>query len=260
MTYKNLPRCLAAGTLAVTAVFGLSGCDYIAPGELGQNQRLLESCPPDTKLNSLVEWDGTSSGRTEETDAERLRIVEDIARKTAVCGGHLTVSAFSAGSASTVTVYDGDLDLPGATDAARLRRVPDAVAEVMEQVEGSYQGAISSLPAGGTDIIGLYRLAAEQQAQLGDGYRLNLVILTDGLNNLSGVVLDGQALSPEQAVALADQATAPALPDAEVTVAGLGRVASGAAPSGLVEGLVAYYDRLCENTGAASCLSVTDWR
>jgi hypothetical protein len=67
-------------------------------------------------------------------------------------------------------------------------------------------------------------------------------------------------LTPEQASALADTVPVPQLPGAEVAVAGLGRVTGGTAPSDLVAGLVAYYDRLCARTGAASCLSVTDWR
>lgn len=260
MTYNNLARTLAAITLLCTASIGLSGCGTTAPGELGQNQRLLETCSPDTKVNSVIQWDGTNSGRTDQIDMDRLKIVEEVARKTAVCNGHLTASVFSAGSGATVTVYDGELNLPGSTENSRLRRVPDAVAEIMHHIRGSYAQAIASLPSGGTDINGLYRLASEQQAQLGDGYQLNFLILTDGFHNLSGVVLDNQELSPEQAVMLADQVNVPELPGAVITVAGLGRVAGEAAPSELVEGLVAYYDRLCENTGAASCLSVTDWR
>lgn len=260
MTYNNLQRTLAAITLVCTAAIGVSSCGMSASGQLSENQRLLETCPHDEKQNSFVTSDGTDSGRSDRTDSDRFKIIEEVARKTAVCGGFITVSVFSASSGSTVTVYDGEIDLPGATEQARLRRVPDAVAEIMDHIRDSYEEAIASLPGGGTDINGVYRLAAEQQAQLGDEYQLNLVILTDGLNNMSGVVLDNQALSPEQAVILADQVDVPALPDAVVTVAGLGRVTGEAAPSELVEGLVAYYDRLCENTGAASCLSVTDWR
>jgi len=260
MTRTNLPRTLGTISLLCVVAIGLSGCGTTAPGELSQNQRLLENCPPGTSINAVIYSDGTGSGRTDQNDTDRLKTIEDVARKTAVCGGHLKVSVFSAGSASTVTVYDSEIELPGATENARLRKVPDAVAEVMGEIRETYAGAIAALPGGGTDINGLYRLAAEQQAQFGDGYQLNFVILTDGLNNLSGVVLDSHALSLEQAIALADQVHVPELPGATVTVAGLGRIAGQPAPSELVEGLVAYFDRLCENTGAASCLSVTDWR
>lgn len=261
MTYNNLARAAVAGVLSLAAALGLTACgDVTAPGELGENQQILAGCPTDQKLDTLVQWDGSGSNQSDETTSERLAIVRQLARRTAVCQGHLTVSVFSASSGSTVTVYDSEISLDGATDNARLRRVPDAVDEIMSEVEAGLSPAISSLPGGGTDINGVYRLAGEQQAQLGEGYQLVFVILTDGLNNLSGIVLDSQVLSPDQAAALADQVSVPQLPGAEVTVAGLGRIASGAAPSELVDGLVAYYDRLCENTGAASCMSVTDWR
>lgn len=259
MTSFTVPRTLAASAIAVIALLGLTGCGN-APGELGQNQQLLASCPSGKKLNTLVEYDGTGTSQSKAITSERLRIIADVARKTAVCGGHLTVSIFAAGSASTVTVYDGDLDLSGATDNARLRRVPDAVDKVVAEVKAAYPKALSSLPPGGTDVIGLYRLAEEQQAQFGKGYQLNFIVLTDGLNNLAGVDLDTRPLSPAEATALADSTPVPKLPGASVTVAGLGRVAEGAVPSGLAEGLVAYYDRLCHNTGASSCLSITDWR
>lgn len=261
MTYNNLTRTLAAGTVILGAAFSLTACGHDGPrGEQSELQRLQSSCPSDKHLNTYVAWDGTTSNSSPETDAERLRIVGDLARRTAVCGGHFTVSVFSASSGSTVTIYDGELDISGATDIARLRRVPEALDAVQAEVKASYGPAIAGLPTGGTDINGIYRLAGEQQAQLGDEYQTVFTILTDGMNNLGGVVLDGGALSPEQASALADHVPVPQLSGAEVTVAGLGRVTGGTAPSELVAGLVAYYDRLCARTGAASCLSVTDWR
>jgi hypothetical protein len=261
MTHNNLVRGIIAVILMLGSVPGLTACDAPpSPGELGENQQILASCPAGKKLDTLIEWDGTTSNASTDTNNERLQIVRQLARRTAVCGGRLTISVFSTSSGSTATVYDGDFALPGATDNARLRHVPDAVEAAMAKVRNNLAPAIASLPTGGTDINGIYRLAGEQQAQLGDNYQLLFILLTDGMNNLGGVVLDGNALSTEQASALADQVPVPQLPGAQITVAGLGRLADGSAPSDLVAGLVAYYDRLCVRTGAASCLSVTDWR
>lgn len=261
MTHNNLTRAFTAGTLILVAVLGLTACGHDGPhGEQSELQRLQSSCPSGKKLNTYVAVDGTTSNSSPETDTERLRIVGDLARRTAVCGGHFTVSVFSVSSGSTVTVYDGELEIRGATEVGRLRRVPEAVDVVQAEVKAGYGPAIAALPSGGTDINGIYRLAGEQQAQLGDEYQTVFTVLTDGMNNLGGIVLNDGALSLEQATALADQVPVPQLPGAEITVAGLGRVTGGAAPSQLVAGLVAYYDRLCARTGAASCLSVTDWR
>lgn len=259
MTHTTLPRILAAVTLAASAALTLTSCgEFTAPGELGENQKLLSACPPNHELATLVLVDGTGSSGSNDILQERLAIIERQARETAVCGGHLTVSVYSAGSAATATLYDGELALPGATDNARLRRVPEAVEEIMAAVEGAYAEAVSSLPGGGSDITGVWRLAAEQQAQLGDGYLLRYVNLTDGLDNVS--VDAGSLGSADEATALAQSVVVPELSGAEVIVAGIGRIASDSVPSRTVDALVAFYQQLCAQSAAASCLVVTDWR
>jgi hypothetical protein len=187
-----------------------------------------------------------------------LAITADVVRRTAICGGHLLVRSFSASSGATVTIYDGDLSLPGATDNARLRRVDALVEKVMAEITAKYGDAIAALPDSGSDITSVYRLAGEYADQLGDGYQLHLYVLTDGLNNI-GTDLTSQVLTPEQATDLASTVDAPALPGSSITVAGLGRINGDPAPSALVEGLVAFYNALCVKTGAKTCVSVTDY-
>lgn len=257
MTLHTVPRTLSALTLA-TGIALLAGCTSTATGELGENQKLLAACPPGMPLDSFVLVDGSGSSDSPAITGERLSTIEAIARKTAVCGGHLTVRAFSSGSAATTLIYDSELSLPGATDNARLRRVPAAVDQAMGDVKSEYREAIASLPGGGSDISGVYRLLGEEAAQR-NGMRLEATILTDGLNNI-GVSLD-HTPTTDEAIALADSVSVPKLPaGAEITVVGLGRVAGDPLPSTFVEGLVSFYDRLCANTGAGHCLSVTDRR
>jgi hypothetical protein len=258
MYHPPFPRLLAATALLSIAV-GLTACsDYSAPGGLGSDQEILGSCPKDLKLNTYVQVDGTGSNRSEQITSERLSVIEKLARETAVCGGHLTVVGYSAGSASTVTIYDGELSLPGATDIARLRKVPEAVEQIATEIGARYNTALDSLPDGGSDIAGMWRLAAEQQTQLGDGYQLRYVNLTDGLDNLSG------ALSGTLSVAEAEQTAAtvavPDLSGARVTIAGVGRVSGPPVPSPQVEALIAFYSAMCKNSDAADCIVVTDWR
>lgn len=258
MTEKTLLRGGVVATLLVAAALSLTACSgYRAPGELGENQAILDECP-DQKLNTYIQVDGTGSGRSPEADADRLEIIHGLARETAVCGGHITVAGYSASSGATVTIYDDEIALPGATDNARLRRVPEAVELIMSEITATYDEALAQLPDSGSDIAGMLRLAAEQQAQFGDDYLLRYVNLTDGLDNV-GVALD-ENLSPDQAAALADQVPVPTLPGAEVTFAGIGRVAGDPVSSAFTESLIAFYQRLCERTDAGSCLVVTDWR
>jgi len=214
---------------------------------------------PDARLASKVDVDVSGSARTADLAAERTAIIEDAARRTAICGGHLRVTAFSSTSAATTILYDGELDVPGATGIARLRKVPEVVEAVMARVAPAYDAVLSTPPTdGGSDIVAQYRLGQEYLAQLGDGYELNLVILTDGFQTTGRGIVD-RALTPSEASDLAAQITIPDLTNASITVAGLGRVAGQAPATDVVDGLVALYDALCARSNAASCLSVTDY-
>ena len=248
---------LVAGLVTIVAL--VTGCQAGSPrGELAENQRILTSCDQSAPPASLVQLDGTGSSASDAITAERMAVVESVARRTAVCSGHLRVLVFSASSAATTALFDGPLRMHGATENARLKRVPDAVADVMEQVRAGYDAAVKALPQGGSDITAQYRLASEWIGQLGDPYRLRLYVLTDGFQTI-GLDLGAQALSPQDAAALTDQVVVPNLPGASVVVAGLGRVAGSTPSSSMVEGLVAYYDALCQKTTAAECISVTDY-
>ena len=258
MKPNELPHAFIAGLLIVaTATMSLTGCS----GSLlsSKDQQILASCDSELKIAADVEIDGSGSSSGDAIATERLAITADVVRRTAICGGHLLVRAFSASSGATVTIYDGDLTLSGATDNARLRRVDALVEKVMAAITAKYSDAIAALPGGGSDITSVYRLAGEYTAQLGsDGYQLHLYVLTDGLNNI-GTDLTSQVLTSEQATELAAPVNVPTLSGSSITVAGLGRIDGNPAPSALVEGLVAFYNALCSKTGARTCVSVTDY-
>jgi hypothetical protein len=251
--------------LILCAVFGalfassLAGCSIASsPGAQSGDNAILAACTPHKQVASDIEIDGSGSSSGDAITTERLAITADVVRRTAICGGHLLVRAFSASSGATVTIYDGNLSLPGATDNARLRRVDALVEKIMTEVTAKYSKAITALPDGGSDITSVYRLAGEYAAQLGSSYKLHLYVLTDGLNNI-GTDLTSQVLTPKQATDLASTVSVPALPGASITVAGLGRIDGDPAPSALVEGLVVFYNALCVKTGAKTCVSVTDY-
>lgn len=250
--------CLVAALVTAAALFAGCGNPSSPRGGLGENQQILASCDPSTPPASFVQLDGSGSSLADAITTERMAAVETVIRRTAICGGHLRVIVFSSSSSATTSLFDGPLHLDGATDNARLKRVPRMVDETMTQIRQAYGPAISSLPQGGSDITAEYRLAGEWMQQLGGSFRLHLYLLTDGFQNI-GIDLGARPLSKEEATALADQVTVPMLPGAAITVAGLGRVAGPPPPSQAVEGLVAYYDALCHKTTASECISVTDY-
>jgi hypothetical protein len=260
MTRINVAPAITCAVVISAVLASLTACTAPAPGVLGDNQQILSSCPKNAKLATLLDADESGSRLSAVTTAQDQAIIESEATRTAVCGGHLTITMFSSSSGSTATVYDDTINIPGATDNARLLQVPDKVKSIMKVVRSRWRGALATLPQAGTDVDGIYRLASEYKQQLGSGYSLKWDVLTDGFNNLGGVDLESPTLSSAQAEELAAQVPVPDLRGASITVAGLGRVAGNPAASSTIDALVTFYDALCARTHAAKCVSVTDWR
>lgn len=255
MTLSVSRRGLAAGiTLALGASI-LAGCSATPPGDLGRLQSLLASCPDGKKINDYEFLDGSGTTQSKEIAREYLAYVKSRVERVAVCGGHTTIVTFGTNSI-TVPIYGGDLAVEGATDLARLRRVPGLVDEVMAEVTKHYQPAVALLPKGGTDVTGLLRLLEEAEALRPD-MELEASIMTDGLNN-QGIVID-RVLSPEEATTLADTVTVPQL-QGSVAIIGIGRVAGDPLSSDFIAGMKVFYTRLLERTGASSVLVMTDGR
>jgi hypothetical protein len=215
-----------AGVLLTTAAILLTACSSGSSprAELADNQQILATCDPSAPPASFVQVDGTGSSASEAITAERMTAVEQIVRRTAICSGHLRVIVFTSSSSATAPLFDGPLQPYGATDNARLKRVPALVSEVMDRIKKAYGPTVASLSGGGSDIVAQLRLAGEWISQLGGNLRLHLYVLSDGVQNV-GVDLGARALTKQEAAALADQVAVPQLPGASVVVAGLGRVA-----------------------------------
>jgi hypothetical protein len=248
---------LVAGITVATVL--ATACTAGSPrGALAEDKQILSTCDPAKPPASMVQIDGTGSGASETITTARMDAVESIVRRTAICSGHLKVLVFSSSSAGTITLFDAPLHLDGATDNARLKRVPALVSDVMAQIRKAYQPALEKMASRGSDITSQLRLASEWIGQLDGKFQLRLHLLTDGLQNLR-VNLGARALSRQEASALAAQTEVPDLSGASVVIAGLGRVVGTAPASTLVEGLIAYYDAVCRKTGAAECRVVTDY-
>lgn len=227
-------------------------------GQLAQDNQTLKTCPKNIKYATKLDLDVSGSGRTPDLDAARLDIIKQNARLTAICGGHLLVTVFSATSAATVALYDDELTLPGATDNARLQRVSKLVDDISKKVTEAYPPAIKKVSPDQSDITAQFRLAAEYRTQLGSAYRLRLVILTDGLQTVGKGVT--KPIPMGEARKIGAGVLVPRLPDASVTMAGIGKVSAGSAPSSaLTNALIGFWNGVCHKTGGASCTIVTDY-
>lgn len=246
MTAKTI---LAVAAAAI-APMGLAACGTAgAVTQLGELKSVAGTCPANAHLAAYVAWDARRALRGPHIAAVRLDSLENTAEKVAACGGSLRVVAFGPTAASTARLYDGQLRPRGATENARLLRVPELAAQVRGRVERALPGALAELSGRGADPLSQFTAAEQFRSQLGPGYALHVVIET------SGVVRGFDA-------ATADVATNEAVPNlqgADVVVAGLGKAGRGApTPSAVVEALRRFYARICERTHASSCLVITD--
>ncbi len=241
----------------------LASCSGTASiGELGALQARLTNCPTNgQELAALDSEDASGSARGDQLMNTRLPVIRDILTQVAVCGGRARVVAFSSSAAATATIYDGELKPAGATDNARLRRVPSMVDAAMQKVTANYAPAVASLPPGGTDVFSQFELGREYLDQLsGTGVKtkLWLVIQSDGIQTV-GAQLANPNLTAIQGAAIGASVPMPRLPGAEVLVTGVGKTAGDPPPTSYVNALKAAYLAACKNTHAASCTVVTDY-
>jgi len=253
---------LRGACAAATAVISLTLCTSCsAPPEsvdLAPLQALRAECDPDQLEVDFVALDSSNSSDSDAIHQSRLAVLEELARRSVVCEGRIVVVRFTSTAASTDTVIDESFALAGATDNAKLRRAPDEIARVQTLLTDEVDGSASSLPEGGSDVLGMYNLAAQLVGQLKGPAALHVTLLTDGFTNV-GIKLDRKT-KIDDVDGLVDATDVPDLPGASITVAGLGDVAGKAVRSSAVEALIAYYDGICDKAKAASCVSVTDWR
>jgi hypothetical protein len=233
-------RTILAIAAAAIVPPGLAACGTAgAVTQLGELKSVAGTCPSHARVAAYVAWDARRALRGRRIASARLESLEKTAEKVAACGGALRVVAFGPTAASTARLYDGELRPRGATETARLLRVPHLVAQVREQVEQALPGALAERSGRGADPLSQFTAADQFRRQLGPGYALHVVIET------SGVVRGFDANVPD-------------LRGADVVVAGIGKVGRAAPMPSSVEALRRFYGRMCERTHAHSCLVITD--
>jgi hypothetical protein len=247
-------RKILAIAAAATAPASLAGCGSTgAVGHLGDLRQLAHTCPAHADLAAYVAWDVRRTLREQRITAARLESLEQTAERVAACGGRMRVVAFGATAASTARLYDGDLRPRGATENARLLRVPRLADQAVKHVRKQLPDVLAEVSGQGADPLSQFAAAEQFRRQVGAGYALHVVIETSGFGR------DVPTSENAAASGLAANSAVPDLTGAEVIVAGLGKVGRRApTPTPVVEALRAFYDQVCERTNAHSCLVITD--
>lgn len=245
---------LAVYLSALAIVLAASSCT----GAPARFEALQAIACPDTAPLLFVSIDESGTARGADLTTERRHVIEELLTAVAACGGSARVQLFSSSAAATRVLFTGDLKPVGATKNARLRRVPNLVAAAMKEIDAKWGGAITELPAGGTDVLSQLALAQEYRIQVGADRRASVVILSDGVQT-TGVILNTPDLTKAVAADLASRVAVPTFgPLVHVMFAGLGKVNGPPPPTDFVDALKAFYRTACGRTGAR-CTVVTDF-
>lgn len=251
----RLWRALVAGPLAC-ALLASTGCDLMPEASSQGAAAWAKTCPKGQQVAAELRADVSGSYGITKTTPDFKQALSDLTARVAMCGGHLRVVAFSGSNAGTAVLFDETVSVKGATSAAKARHVPAAVEQVITTVDAKLPVNTAGL-AGGSAIASQLEGGKQYVEQLGNGYQLDEVILTDGLDNKA--MPTAEIVDAKTATGAAGRVDVPELPGASVTFAGLGEVAGKPVDSAIANSLVTFYAALCKRTGADHCVAVSDY-
>ena len=256
---RMIKRLLFVAVVSALIVLG-TACTESAPSSgLAELHEMVQRCSGAYRV-AFIASDESETSRDATSQPVRQQVIRDEVTRTAVCGGHFRLTVFS-GSQVGQTVFDGDLRADGATEVARLRKVPKIVDETMNAVNKALPAARDKLPGDGTDTTAQYQVAAEYfaQAKPTTGTALmEFTMLTDGISTVPARLTDHD-LTAAEATQLARTVTSAQVPGVAVRIIGVGRTnGDGQLPSTYVDALKAFHTEICHASKAASCLIVTD--
>lgn len=242
------------GASAALVLAGLAALSACSGDGFSTAPQALASCP-DPGVLSVIGIDVTASGHDEASKARNLGLVERRIDRTALCGGHASVFMFASSSGATSMVFDGDLRVDAPTENARARKAEKLADEAMKSIHISYDAALAGTSGTGTDVLGMLPLFEQAGAQFPD-LTAEYLLSTDGLTNVS--VDPTTAADADAARTLADQQSVPDLSGASLQIVGIGKLASGEVPSATVAAVTAFWEQVCQNTGASTCQVSTE--
>lgn len=256
--YKTRSTAIAVvAALACTPL--LAACTFTSGA--GSSDHLADisaTCAKGASLR-LASEDISGSGRSPELDKEHLVIIRDEVTHSAVCGSRFRLTAFSVAAGTTEVLYDDSPELPGATDAARARKLDATVDEVMKPIKAARADAIARVSEKGTDIVATFGQVSDLLVQATPKTTVDVTLITDGMNT-KGFAVHPDRFDDSRAAALIETVAVPNLHTVHsMRIIGLGRVNGSVLPSAAVSGLRTLYQGLCEKATVQSCLAVTDY-
>lgn len=255
MTPPTVRFSALGAALALTSTLLLASCTS-GHGTAGADAQVAASCPA-KPIASTAATDVSGSFQSEAVKTATLSAIAAEARRTAICGGHLRVFAFASSTGATAMLYDGDLLVDAPTENARLRKAGKLADQVMTTIAEQYEFALTGVTGNGSDPLGMLTLFEQTNALYPD-HALSNLLVTDGVITVG---IEPTAVPDAAAArALADLQTVPSLAGAEVSFVGIGKQGTGELPSSVIANLTAFWEQVCQNTGAAACHISTEGR
>lgn len=242
---------VVATTAAVT--FAVAGCS------VGSGSGSFNYDCPDGSLTEVSLIDVSASGRNETILAERLDAVQMAAEKAADCDAEFIAIAWSASSSSSKTLYSGTIDIQGATEIGKDRKIPEAVKKVMAEVRDNMTVALREVPGDKSDLAGAFYLLRDVvSARTGEDVAVEAEILTDAISTGGTARINDPGLTAARVEAIVDAQTLPSLEGASVAVRGVGRVAGiTPPPQDFIQLVQQYASGMCLRTGAECSVFTT---
>lgn len=254
MISQTIRRALTTSAVAIATTLVIASCTGIPASPHASDEAM--DCPPNDLVTSIG-VDVTGSHHSDAVKVANMDVIAQHVRRTAICGGTVSVFAFASSMGATVPIFDGTLTVDAPTQNAKQRKAEQLAEQAIDTINANYDTALAGITGSGTDVIGMLTLFQQKAARYPDA-TAHHVLLTDGLQNVS--VDPTTATSVEAAQELADQQRVPDLSGAELTIVGIGRQAQGELPSTVIENVTAFWERICQNTQAATCRVSTDGR
>lgn len=237
--------------MSVASVLVLSACSAVTNG--GEYNY---ECPEgDLVLLDVVNI--SDGARSEAILGERLDSVQTTVERAFDCEARFTLIAWSSSSATSRTLFDGDLITKGASEIGRDRKIAKATKSVMGEIRTAVEKALQEVDGSESDMMGGFSIIADYVSGLGTSADLEVTMYADGISTVGDAANNSPTMSEADMVALTENLGLTQVGDVPITILGVGRVSGTAQPpEDYVANIRAYLTAMCAKV-TSSCRVAT---